>query len=196
MIFGTMHQRQSKLLWMLLLWMLCGVVGAQDWDEAKLLAALARSASPAVNFVEVRHFTYLDMPLQSRGQLEFRSPDYLRRTVNDGGTFEIYADRLSMTEKNGARREISLDALPGLRVFSESFRATLTGDVVRLHRYFHAELIGEQSQWELRLTPHDANLSAAIEHVSLFGSGGQIGRIETYERNGDYTVTRLEQGRD
>ena len=184
-------RRASRWTAGVLLWVAACVATAAGWDENRLMQALAQAPHPTTPFTETRHLNLLDVPLQSHGELEFRAPDYLRRSVAGGESFEIDGGRLVVHTVGGEQRELSLDSYPGLRAFAESFRATLAGDLVALHRYFRSELHGTEQNWELRLVPTDAHLGAVIARISLFGHGGRVTRVETYERGGDYTVTRL-----
>lgn len=193
MTSGMMQGLAAKVVmagWLLLL---SGFASASDWDEQALMQAMAASNHPALHFTETRHSSYLEIPLRSRGRLEFQPPARLRRFQEGGDSFEINASTLVLEPASGGRREISLDAYPGLRAFVESFRAVLLGDIQLLRRYFSYELRGGRTAWELHLAPTDNRIGAAIDRVSLYGSGSRITRIETYEHGGDYTVMVLQE---
>lgn len=165
-----------------------------QWDAAQLLADLGRTAPERITYSETRHIAYLDMPLTSRGVLEFRPPDWLRRSVE--GSDESYLITGDVVRIDSARgtREIALDAHPALRAFAESLRATLAGDLGRLQRLFRVELRGDREAWRLRLLPRDSEVGRLISQIELSGTAAQLLRIETREAGGDITITELHRG--
>lgn len=175
---------------MLVLWPLPVVA---QWDAALLLAALARHVPEHIAYTETRRLSYLDVPLVSHGELEFRPPDWLRR--QETGSDESYIISGDMLRIEGTdSREVSLDAHPALRAFAESLRATLAGDLARLQQYFTLDMYGSEARWRLHLRPHDASVAAVIQSIELHGAGTQLQRIETRDASGDVTVTELKGG--
>jgi hypothetical protein len=165
---------------------------AAQWDAAALLASLARSGPERIAYSETRRLAYLDAPLTSRGELEFRPPDWLRRSVQGSGdSYVISDDQLHITS-GGGDRIVMLDVHPGLRAFAESLRATLAGDLARLQRFFQLELHGDESNWRLLLRPRDSEVAALIQSIELSGVQARLQRIETREAGGDVTVTELQ----
>lgn len=168
---------------------------AAQWDAAHLLAALARAVPERIAYSETRRLAYLDVPLVTTGELEFRSPDWLRRSVQGSGESYVITGAAVRIEGNGAGREIPLDMHPALRAFAESLRATLAGDLPRLQRYFIVEFQGGEPAWRLHLRPRDASVASVIQSIELSGGGATLRRIETREAGGDVTVTELKGDR-
>lgn len=163
-----------------------------QWDAAALLASLARSEPERIAYSETRRLAYLDTPLASSGELEFRPPDWLRRSVRGGGeSYVISGDYLHIEGAAGSRT-VALDLHPGLRAFAESLRATLAGDLARLQRFFLLELHGDEKSWRLVLRPRDGEVAALIQSIELSGAQTRLRRIETREAGGDVTVTELQ----
>lgn len=174
------------------LMLLACLPAAAQWDAADLLASLARTAPQRIAYSETRRLAYLDTPLTSRGELEFRPPDWLRRSVQGSGdSYVISGDQLHITSAGGDRI-VMLDVHPGLRAFAESLRATLAGDLARLQRFFLLELHGDESSWRLVLRPRDSEVAALIQSIELSGAQARLRRIETREAGGDVTVTELQ----
>lgn len=176
---------------------LCALVplpAVAQWDAAQLLAALAGAVPERIAYSETRRLAYLDMPLTSTGELEFRPPDWLRRSVQGSGESYVITGDAVRIEGNGARREVPLDLHPALRAFAESLRATLAGDLPRLQRYFTVELQGSEPAWRLHLRPRDASVASVIQSIELSGNGTTLRRIETREAGGDVTITELKGG--
>ncbi len=180
---------------LLVLWALLPLPAAAQWDAAQLLAALARAVPERIAYSETRRLAYLDVPLTTSGELEFRPPDWLRRSVQGSGESYVIAGDAVRIEGSGGGREIPLDMHPALRAFAESLRATLAGDLPRLQRYFIVELQGSEPAWRLQLRPRDASVASVIQSIELSGDGATLRRIETREAGGDLTVTELKDGR-
>ena len=168
---------------------------AAQWDAAQLLAELARAVPERIAYSETRRMAYLDVPLSSAGELEFRLPDWLRRSVQGSAESYVIAGDVVRIETPGGSREIALDVHPALRAFAESLRATLAGDLPRLQRHFHVELHGSKARWRLLLRPRDAGVAVLIESIELSGADAQLLRIESRESGGDLTITELQAGR-
>lgn len=178
-----------------MLWALLPLPAAAQWDAVQLLAALARAVPERIAYSETRRMAYLDVPLTTSGELEFRPPDWLRRSVQGSGESYVIAGDVVRVEGSGAGREIPLDMHPVLRAFAESLRATLAGDMPRLQRYFTVELQGSEPAWRLHLRPRDPRVASVIQYIELSGDGTMLRRIETREAGGDLTVTELKEGR-
>jgi hypothetical protein len=184
-----------RISWLALLLALLPLPAVAQWDAAQLLAALARAVPERIAYSETRRLAYLDVPLTSTGELEFRPPDWLRRSVQGSAESYVIAGDVVRVETPGGSREIALDVHPALRAFAESLRATLAGDLPRLQRHFHVELHGGIERWRLLLRPHYAGVAVLIESIELSGAGTQLLRIESRESGGDITITELKAGR-
>lgn len=187
---ATAASRRYAAWLALLLW--SAGVQAGDWSLQTLMAQLAAVESRQVGYSEVRHLSLLGVPLQSRGELYYRAPDYLKRSVTEGGqgSYEIDGEQLRI-EENGEVRELPLSTHPALQAFVASFRATLAGDLVTLQRYYTLELRGTATDWSLTLHPTEPSMSAVIREVTIHGSGNVLQRVETLERGGDSSVMTM-----
>jgi hypothetical protein len=182
------------VLWFFLVLWLPGAQ-AGEWTLKALMAQLAAVESNRVEYTEERNISLLGVPLYSAGEVLYRAPDYLKKTVREGGqgSYEIRGEQLRI-EENGQVRELPLDAHPALMAFVASFRATLAGDLAALQRYYRLKLAGEPSNWTLTLIPTEPSMAAVIRDVVIHGSGAQLEQVTTREQGGDSSLLTIRGG--
>jgi len=78
-----------------------------------------------------------------------------------------------------------------LRVFADTYGATLSGNMAVLRRYYSMHLHQDEDGWNLRLPPSDPEPNRFIDHIVVQGLGTQIRQIDIYETGGDHTVTSI-----
>lgn len=176
--------------WLILL--LSPGVNAGEWSLPSLMAQLASVESRHSDYVEVRHMSLLGVPLKSEGELHFRFPGYLKKTVTKGGegSIELLGDRLWI-EQYGKVTETPLSQHPALEAFVATIRATLAGDLLTLQQYYRLTLSGSAEAWSLTLIPADASMGVVIREVIVHGSGSDLQRFETLETSGDSSVITI-----
>ena len=165
---------------------------APDALEA-LIADLAAIPGLEAHFREEKHLALLAEPLVSEGTLLYARPDRMRRSVEKPvrSTLVLRGSRLSM-EAGGQTRVIDLQGQPAIRVFVESFRLILAGNLAGLQDLYDLELRSATSKgWVLRLTPRAPPLSAAIAVVEVRGRGRVLQELRVRETGGDETVTHF-----
>lgn len=158
-----------------------------------LMSALHAAGPRTVQFDETHQIAALDVPLKSHGEMEYRPPDYLRRTtvVQDRREqIEIDGNQVRV-ERGGKQERFSLDAVPGLGGFALSLRAVLGGDTEALRRHFDMNLTGSAAAWSLTLRPRDAAAKQWMQEISFSGEEANIRRIETLENSGDRVTTLI-----
>ncbi len=158
-----------------------------------LMQALRAAGARTVQFEEVRQMVALDVPLISRGELEFRPPDYLRRTtvVQDlRNQVEIDGDQVRVV-RDGKQERYALEALPGVGGFALSLRAVLGGDAETLRNRFDVDFGGTLDEWSLALRPKRAEERQWMREIRFAGEEGSVRRIEILEESGDRVVTTL-----
>ena len=166
---------------------------APDDALARLIADLASIPGLEARFREEKHLALLEEPLVSEGSLYYARPDRVRRSVEQPirSTLVLRGSELSMAA-GGSARVIDLTAQPTLRVFVESFRLILAGDLVRLRELYDLELRSASAAgWELALTPRAPPLSGAIAAVQVRGQGRILRELRVRESGGDETVTQF-----
>lgn len=160
---------------------------------AQLIADLAAIPGLEAHFREEKRLALLEDPLVSEGSLYYARPDRLRRSVEQPvrSTLVLRGGELSM-EAGGTSRVIDLESQPTVRVFVESFRLILAGDLTRLRELYDLDLRSATSDgWELVLTPRAPPLSEAIAAVEVRGRGRVLRELVVRESGGDETLTQF-----
>ena len=163
-------------------------------ELAALMQKLSEVRAAGGNFTERKYLAILGEPLILKGRVRYRAPDYIRKEYDDpdSESYEVRGNNLTIEYPDGRRRDLSIDEHPVLRAFVESYRSTLAGDLETLNRHFELDLGGSMDAWQLRLTPHDAELAEYLSAVVVRGRRGTVTSVETLEANGDRSVMMLE----
>lgn len=172
----------------------CDAVAAQ-WDLAVLMDQLAGRESGQATFTEQKYLGVLDKPIQQSGTLAF-APGHLEKI-----TRQPYLERMSVngddlvieSGPHRTRRQMSLRRYPPLQAFIEGIRATLTGDLDTLQRFYRIALHGSRGDWELQMVPSQAEMAAVVRLVSIRGAGDRIATIEVVQKNGDRSVMHISE---
>jgi len=185
-----MRHNPRRWLWLLLL--LPATVPAASWGLDQLMRDLAAGGAAVVHYTEEKQLAALDIPLTTHGELRFVPPDFLERTVAGPAAerYQVRGNELLIETPEGSHA-VRLGDYPPLQAFIESFRASLTGDLDTLRRFYRPDLEGSEAHWRLTLIPRLAEMAAHVKQVVITGDHGSIHRIETVARDGDTTVMRL-----
>jgi hypothetical protein len=164
---------------------------ANAFDLADLSAQLAKPTVVRGPFVQEKHLRALPTPLTSQGQFTLsrehgllwllQKPLKQDYRIDDAGIARRTAD--------GWQQQ------PGQDVAAQQsrlFLAVLKGDRTGLERNFDLRLSGEQSAWQLELTPHSLLLKQIFSAIRING-GALVERIELIETQGDRTVMKMPQ---
>ena len=183
-------KRLRLILCALLVAPLASAVSALDLPE--LMKNLSAQKEGRARFVEQKTLSVLSTPIESRGELSFKSPDFLQKKTTQPiqETLTVERDRMILN-RGGKEQVIQLDAQPEMRAFIDSLRATLSGDLPTLKKSFLVKLSGPVNKWTLSLRPLSANLQRILVEVSIQGRNGDILFIETSMLNGDRTFLTL-----
>ena len=182
--------RLSALLCAVSMATVVSTVSALDLPE--LMKNLSVQKEGRARFVEQKTLSVLSIPIESRGELSFKSPDYLQKKTTQPiqETLTVERDRVVLI-RGGKEQVIQLDAQPEMRAFIDSLRATLSGDLPTLKKSFLVKLSGSANKWTLSLRPLSANLQRILVEVSIQGRNSEILYIETSMLNGDRTFLSL-----
>lgn len=162
---------------------------------AALMARLASVPERRATFREQRRFAALTEPLQSRGRLLYRRPDYLEKVTDWPVPDRMVIDgrRLIITESgNDPPRVVDLGGQPELRTMVEGMRGPLAGDLDALQRIFQVEAAGALADWSLLLTPRDPGAARLLKQVRLHGADTWIHDIRLVQANGDEQWMQIE----
>jgi hypothetical protein len=166
---------------------------AADPGLGDVMAALSAIRLSESKYTEEKHYEMMDLPMIQQGVLRYESPEKLawERGDNGQGRYEIHENQL-ITRRHDKVEIISLESMPALRAFIESFRATLAGNEQRLRQYYVVTFSGMVESWKLQLQPRDRTMRRFIDQIIIQGEKDQLRMIEIYEMNGDWSRMKLE----
>lgn len=168
------------------------VNAAEDWNINCLISSLAVKENTQVRFVEEKHFSFMEENLTSSGTLYYQYPDVLIREVLEPKKQRFIVKGTCLTmEQEGKKRSIEINDYPQIRIFVDTFRATLAGDMQTIQQLFVTQLSGNQESWTLSFSPRDKELLAQVEKIILQGREKRLWSIETKGKNSDYSVMHL-----
>jgi hypothetical protein len=177
---------------------LCVLLGAlpahaAEWSLDALMDELSARSAGQARFVEKKHLAVLDRQLEQRGELSFERGRLEKLTLTPKRErVVIDGDVLTIESESRKRpRRLRLQDHPVLWGFVESLRATLTGDLATLQRFYAVELRGPREDWELTLAPRVQAMRAVVEVVRIRGTGRRIERVEVTEALGDRSVMQV-----
>ncbi|MBL0917734.1 MAG: outer membrane lipoprotein carrier protein LolA [Hydrogenophaga sp.] len=181
-----------RWLWFLALTLPLSFAHAAD-DIDRLMATLATNPGGTVRFVERRHMAILDAPLESRGEMTYRAPDYLERRTLTPRPERLLLDKDTLTlERDKRRMSMPVNQRPEVEAFVASVRSTLQGDRAALQRYYSMQLQNTPKRWTLTLRPLESRLRNIVSRIDIAGSGAVVDTIEYTQADGDRTEMWLE----
>ena len=163
-----------------------------ELDLATLLARFATIPGLVAPFHEEKRLSLLREPLVSRGVVYYAPPQRLARVVDEPAPARVVVDGQRLVFMSaGERGAIGLDAHPMLRVFVDSLRMLLHGDVDGLHETFHITFarVGPAKElgWSVLLRPREDPLRRFLTSIRIAGNDRAIRTFRIRERNGDET---------
>jgi outer membrane lipoprotein-sorting protein len=167
---------------------------APGFTLAELMAALASVRAASASFTETKSLPLLTARLQSSGTLDYRAPDYVRKTTTRPAPQDfVLQDGTVTLTVNGQRRRFTLDQAPQLEGLVEGVRATLAGELATLQRYYDLSLSGAPSHWQLLLRPRAHDLAAMMAWMSIVGEGNRITEIDSADAKGGETWMQVRE---
>ncbi|MEE9331579.1 MAG: LolA-related protein [Methylophilaceae bacterium] len=168
------------------------VCQAADWNVEILMQTLAQAKPSHATFIEKKHISLLDQPVESSGELFFTAPNYLeKRTLKPKPeSLIVEGDRL-LIERGSKTYYFQVQSHPELAVFINSIRNTLAGDLVSLERNFTLHLNGTAEKWMLQLSPTSEKIKAQLQHIRIAGLSNQVRSIEVSQTDGDYSYMTI-----
>jgi outer membrane lipoprotein-sorting protein len=164
------------------------------WDLQQLMDSLARNKSGRATFVETKHISMLDRPIESSGELVFTAPDRLeKRTLKPKPESMIVQGGELSIERGGRQYRVQLQAQPQLAAFIDSIRGTMAGDRQSLERNYRLELQGTQQAWVLQLVPRDNQMRGVIRQIRISGAQDQVKSVEISQADGDSSLMLIDK---
>jgi len=163
-----------------------------DTALAALFTDLASDGPKRSNFYEIRRLSEIDLPLESRGQLQFDPPATLRKITTEpiAEQLELNESALSVT-LGGTTRELPLDAVPAAGALAGALRGLLAGRLADVQAHFSVDLVADEPAWQMTLTPLKSEVSVVLQTIVVRGSAAQVRQIEILQTNGDESVMQI-----
>ncbi|MEN0038228.1 MAG: outer membrane lipoprotein carrier protein LolA [Cellvibrio sp.] len=157
-----------------------------------LLAQLAQRSQQIQSlegtFAQQKTIAVLPVPLSSNGRFSFEQgkevvwetlmPVQSRLTLTPGG--------ISFADAKGEQKTPAQAQQAGAEIVAKIFMGVIAGELDSLQDYFTLAATGTATDWQIRLVPRSANLSAYIASIELRG-GEYTEHLDIAEANGDKT---------
>jgi outer membrane lipoprotein-sorting protein len=169
-------------------------VAAADWGVEQLMGSLAQVQSSTARFVERKHVTILNAPLESSGTLVYTAPGRLEKhtIAPKAESLVLDGDRLTIENKaQDQRRTFALQEQPVIWAFVEGIRSTLAGDLATLTRFYRVALEGNERRWRLTLKPNERKMQDLVSEIHISGSRNRVNSIEIIEAEGDRSMMTI-----
>jgi hypothetical protein len=166
-------------------------------DFATLLARFAALPGFVAPFREEKRLALLREPLVSRGRIAYEPPQRLVRVIDEPAASRVVVDGEQLTYSSADEQgSLGLDTHPTLRIFVDSLRMLLQGDLHGLREAFHITFsnVGppEALGWTVVLEPRSEALRRSLASIRIEGEDRSLRVFQVRERNGD--VTRMSFG--
>jgi hypothetical protein len=167
---------------------------AVDWNIDQLMQSLAKAKPGRAIFVEKKHISILDYPVESSGELHYIAPDRLEKRTLKPKAENMVVDGNILTIERGQKKHIvRLQEYPELAAFVDSIRGTLAGDRKVLERSFRLKLDGGAERWTLQLIPADAAIGHTVHLIRIAGVRDNLRSIEVIQTNGDRSQMTIDR---
>jgi len=161
---------------------------APSWGLPQLMAGLAQVKSATASFTERKTMAVLNAPLVASGTLEYRAPDWMRKSTTSPmpESFVLDGQQVTMMAE-GQTHVFALGEDPLIGGLTEGILATLAGNLAALNRVYTVRFSGGPTDWQLVLRPRDAGLTRFVAWLCIRGSETRINTIDTASANGDHS---------
>jgi outer membrane lipoprotein-sorting protein len=167
---------------------------AARWDMQQLMQRMAQTSAARARFSETKHSSLVKTPLVSSGTLSYTRPDRIaKQTLSPyEESISVEGDTLTLENKaKGVRHTLALQSYPVVWAFVESIRATLSGNLKTLQRFYELRFDGTPQAWLLSLEPTDVQMAAYVQTIRIRGTEGRITSIEIFEAGGDRSLMTI-----
>lgn len=160
----------------------------QTWGITQLMQTLSQVKSATGQFSERKTMRMLSEPLVTSGTLLYLAPDQVQKitVLPQRERVAVRGDTVTIEGAQDERsRTLSLSDYPEIGGIVEGIRATLSGDLPTLRRFYAIELDGTAADWRLVLQPTAAKLQKFVKQIRIAGSGNKVQTVETEDGDGD-----------
>jgi len=168
----------------------------QAWGITQLMQTLSQVKSASGQFTERKTMQMLSEPLVASGTLLYLAPDQIQKITVLPRRDRVAVRGNTVTIEGGQderSRTLSLSDYPEIGGIVEGIRATLSGDLPTLRRFYAIELDGTAADWRLVLQPTAPKLQKFVKQIRIAGSGNKIHSVETEDGNGDLSRMSIDE---
>ena len=168
----------------------------QAWGITQLMQTLSQVKSASGQFTERKTLQMLSEPLVASGTLLYLAPDQIQKITVLPRRERVAVRGNTVTIEGGQderSRTLSLSDYPEIGGIVEGIRATLSGDLPTLRRFYAIELDGTAADWLLVLQPTAAKLQKFVKQIRIAGSGNKVHSVETEDGNGDLSRMSIDE---
>lgn len=159
---------------------------------SELLARITLRKATQTRFNERKFIKVLDEPVDSSGVLRYEPPGRLEKRTEKPlrEAMLIDGNRLSL-ERDGRRRTMTTEQLPGVGSLVGGLRDTLAGDEKALAREFRIVVTGTWPRWQMSLLPSTVEGARLVSRIDVRGNERRITEVETLQTDGDRSLMTL-----
>lgn len=204
----TPCQSSPLLRWLLVLpWL---VLALHAWGEAEiqpevfqhplgrdtaafteLASAMQRQLLVQGEFIQTRYLQMLERPLVTKGGFTLSPQVFEWRIEQPFALSYSFAGQRLTREVDGKRQTIEPASEPALFGFFSFFTSLFSLSQESLEKLFSVYFLPSPPNWEMGLTPKQAQLAASVRQLHISGSGELIERVRLTEVSGDATEIRF-----
>ncbi len=166
--------------------------GAPSLDD--LADALAKRGASSAEYQQTRYLDMLDKPLESRGVLRYRPPDYLVQKQTEPHRQTLILDgNMLILRADGRERRLDLADHPAGSAIATSLRGILNGQIDALQEDYDIVFQNlSDAQWGLKLLPRtDALAQQIVVRGRLEGEVATVERVTIKHTNGSVNVMKI-----
>lgn len=163
----------------------------------ELADALAKHGASTAEYQQSRYLDMLDEPLESRGILRYRPPDYLvqEQTAPNHQTLTLDGGQLIL-KAEGRERRLALAEHPEGAAIATSLRAILNGRIDALREDYDVVFQAfSDSQWGLKLMPRTDAQAERIARILVRGrledGVATVERFTIHHHDGNVNIMRI-----
>lgn len=162
-----------------------------------LADALAKRGASTAEYQQSRYLDMLDEPLESRGILRYRPPDYLVQEQTEPSHQTLTLDGGQMIlQAEGRERRRALAEHPEGAAIATSLRGILNGRIDALREDYDVVFQAfSESQWGLKLLPRTDALAERITRIVVRGrledGVATVERFTIQRHDGNVNVLRI-----
>jgi len=154
--------------------------GKMPFTLRKVFHRLGHDRAETMPFTETRTFAISRNPLKQTGTLRSSKESGLSLSYEGAKAHIIIVDDKGLIDRapGGHERQVTVADHPELSTLTDLYLNLLRGNADKLFTYADVFFTGNDHNWQMGLSPHDAALEKRVGKVIISGGGRDILRIE------------------